>query len=187
MDALILASSSPRRAELLDQIGVAYRVVGPSVDEARRDGEKPASYVERLAQEKAEQVWGQIDDGMTVLSADTTVVCDDEVFGKPRDRDDARRMLARLSGRSHSVLTGVCAYDARGARSCVDASDVWFCDLSDAAIDAYLDSGEYADKAGAYAIQGAAARFIRRIEGSYSGVVGLPLHRVDELLVAERR
>lgn len=179
---MILASSSPRRSALLNQIGLSHTVIAPELDESMRAGESPAEYVERLAREKAEQVWARVGDGQTVVSGDTAVVCDDEVFGKPRDRAEARRMLSKLSGRAHKVLTGVCVRDASGARSGIDESLVWFSDLSDAAMEGYLDSGEYADKAGAYAIQGAAARFVRRIEGSYSGVVGLPLHHLDHLL-----
>lgn len=177
----ILASSSPRRAQLLTQIGVRHEILSPAIDEERDAAESPRDYVERMAISKAKRVWEQTDGERIVLAADTAVVSDGRVFGKPRDRADAKRMLLALLGRAHDVLTGVCVRDDRGCRSCVDASRVWCARVDDDEVEDYLNTGEYADKAGGYAIQGEAARFIERIEGSYSGIVGLPLHRLREL------
>ena len=178
---LVLASQSPRRRDLLDAAGIAYDVGAVDVDERRHGGEAPEVYAERLAREKATAGARQFPD-RAVLGADTVVVVDDEVLGKPRDAEDAVRMLARLSGRSHDVLTGVAIAHAGRVHSAVDRTRVWFTVLSDAEIEAYVASGEPLDKAGAYAIQGLASRFIPRIEGSYANVVGLPVTTVIEIL-----
>ncbi len=183
---LYLASQSPRRRELLAQIGIEHSVVTVDVDESRLADEDPDSYVERLARAKAAAGWkASIASGLPplpVLGADTVVVFDGVVLGKPRTAEEGRAMLRRLSGEYHEVLTGVSLCGERGQVSCVSATQVWFRVLDDAEIDAYWNSGEPRDKAGAYGIQGLAARFVERIEGSYSGVVGLPLYETDALL-----
>jgi septum formation protein len=174
---LILASASPRRAELLRAAGFEFDIVTADVDESVRDGESPRQYVRRLAAEKSAAVPGTI-----VLAADTTVVVDDEILGKPIDDVDAATMLRKLAGRTHEVLTGISL--RRGAYEIgrVEATTVTFAPLADADIAWYVASGEGRDKAGAYAIQGLASRFIPRIDGSYSNVVGLPVAAVFELL-----
>jgi septum formation protein len=178
---LVLASTSPRRRELLDAAGLAYDAHAVDVDERREANESPKAYAERLARLKAATGARQFPD-RPVLGADTIVVVDDDVLGKPRDASDAARMLARLSGRSHEVLTGVALAHAGQVDSVVERTRVWFTRLSAADIRAYVASGEPLDKAGAYAIQGLASRFIPRIEGSYSNVVGLPVSTVAEML-----
>jgi septum formation protein len=173
---LVLASQSPRRAEILRQAGILFTVRVADVDESVLGGESPADYVRRLAAAKAHGV--EAADGETVLGADTTVVIDGEILGKPVDAADARRMLARLSGRRHEVLTGICL--RRGAEAACDyeATGVVFTALSEAEIDEYVASGEPMDKAGAYAIQGLASKFVERIEGDYFNVMGLPVAMV---------
>jgi septum formation protein len=188
---LRLASASPRRRELLSQIGVPHVVTGAHIDESVHEGERPHDYVQRMARTKAEAVWSQ-DSSLPVLAADTTVVLDGIVFGKPADRADARRMLGLLSGRTHEVLTAVAlasgeeALNRRAAQMAirVSVSSVRFRVLTDAEIEAYWDTGEPKDKAGAYAVQGLAAVFIESLTGSYSGVMGLPLFETSELLRA---
>lgn len=181
---LILASASPRRRELLDQIGVVYRVEPADIDESRRAGETPADYVQRMAEEKAAAVAARHPrSGVAVLAADTSVVLDDDVLGKPGDHFQALGMLARLSGRSHSVLTGIClCCDGRPAESRVVETKVRFVQLSRQHCEAYLATDEPWDKAGGYAIQGLAGAFVSAIEGSYSNVVGLPLSETWQLL-----
>jgi len=172
---LILASGSPRRAELLRQAGVRFEVSAPDVDETLCAGEAPEAYVRRLAAAKARHVAAS-HPGRLVLGADTTVVVDGEVLGKPRDAADAARMLGQLSGRSHLVLTGVCLIGPAGETRIESAvTTVEFRPLEDAEIAGYVDSGEPMDKAGAYAIQGGAAGFVTRLDGEYSNVVGLPV------------
>ncbi len=176
---LILASASPRRAELLRAAGYEFEIVVSDVDERVRDGETPAEYVRRLAAEKSAAV--QAADAI-ILGADTTVVVDGEILGKPRDDDEAAAMLRRLAGRRHEVLTGVSIrYGAHEVGS-VESTAVWFSVLTKEDIAWYVASGEGRDKAGAYAIQGLASRFIPRIEGLYANVVGLPVAAVAELL-----
>jgi len=186
---LYLASSSPRRRELLAQIGVSVEVVSQNVSENRLDGESPELYVQRLALEKA--CFGLNDLGsktsLPVLGADTVVVVDNTVLGKPKDKADAVAMLQLLSGRSHRVLSAVAVVgrdDLGQDREAVRVSEsiVRFRLISVKECEAYWDTGEPMDKAGAYAIQGLAAVFIERIEGSYSGVMGLPLFETGELL-----
>lgn len=191
---LILASASPRRAELLRAAGFAFEVRPADVDERVKPGETASAYVERLAREKATAAHhsdassGRHD--VVVLGADTAVVVDGEILGKPRDDEDAARMLRRLSGRVHEVMTGVCAQAAASAVAHVEVSHVFFSTLSEEDIAWYVASGEGRDKAGAYAIQGLASRFIPRIEGSYSNVVGLPIsvviHLVGRLATSQR-
>ncbi len=172
---LILASGSPRRAELLRQAGIRFEVSAPDLDETLYAGEAPEAYVRRLAAAKARYV-AATHPGRLVLGADTTVVVDGEVLGKPRDAADAARMLGQLSGRSHVVLTGVCLIGPAGETRIESAvTTVEFRPLEDAEIAGYVDSGEPMDKAGAYAIQGGAAGFVTRLDGDYSNVVGLPV------------
>jgi septum formation protein len=181
MARLLLVSASPRRRELLAAAGVATDVDPVDVDEAVLEGESPAGYVERVARTKAAAGARRHPDRL-VLGADTTVTLDGEVLGKPVDADDARRMLRRLSGRTHDVLTGI-AVAWRGAlRSHVERTAVTMSPLSDADIEWYVASGEPLDKAGAYAIQGLASRFIAGIDGSYTNVVGLPVAAAIELV-----
>jgi septum formation protein len=181
---IYLASNSPRRRELLDQIGVTHRVLRVEVDEAARPGEAAAELVQRLALAKAQAGCLALpqEDGRPVLGADTVVVCGGRVLGKPRDRADALAMLAALSGRTHEVLTAVALADRRQERVLLSRSRVGFRDISAAEAEAYWASGEPADKAGAYAIQGLGAVFVRTLEGSYSGVMGLPLFETAQLL-----
>jgi len=180
---LILASASPRRRELLRRAGIPFRARAVSVEETRHPGETPRRYVLRLARAKARAAWRP---GARVLGADTVVVAGGRVLGKPRDARDAARMLGLLSGRVHRVLTGVCLLepDGRRARGEVVATRVWFRRLSRAGIAQYIASGEPFDKAGAYAIQGLASKFVERIDGCYCNVVGLPVSRVCEMLKA---
>lgn len=206
---LILASASPRRAELLRSAGYSFEVVVATVDESIRAGESPSGYVRRLAAEKSmaalavmaalkgcatasstanatangtgvAQAFRLAD--LVILGADTTVVVDGEILGKPRDDDDARDMLRRLSGKGHQVLTGVSLRQGAYEVGRVETTSVTFCALTDQDISWYVASGEGRDKAGGYAIQGLASRFIPNISGSYSNVVGLPVACVDELL-----
>jgi septum formation protein len=178
-----LASASPRRRELLQQIGVPYRTIASTVDESVLPGEAPARYVTRLAAAKAETGWeSSRDPAVPVLAADTAVVLDGKILGKPRDREDAEGMLRRLSGRTHEVLTAVALRTAQGLRSMLCRSEVTFRNIDAGESRAYWDTGEPIDKAGAYAIQGRAAVFIADLRGSYSGVMGLPLFETAELL-----
>ena len=190
MPTLYLASASPRRVELLGQAGLKPRVIPAQVPEIRRSGEGPAAMVLRLARAKAEEVAGRLaargaKEGW-VLAADTTVALGARVLEKPRDAAHARAMLKSLSGRVHTVHTGVCLVDLaplpREAAAFVEATKVFFRRLSAAEIRDYVATGEPLDKAGAYGIQGAAGAFVRRIEGDYCNVVGLPLARVVETL-----
>ena len=170
---LVLASQSPRRREILTAAGFAFTVRASQVEEIRRAGEDPFDYVRRLAVEKARAV--ELGEGEVILSADTVVVCAGEVLEKPADAADAARMLKLLSGRKHEVLTGICLRTEGGET--VDAARSWvrFCELDEDEIAAYVGSGEPFDKAGGYAIQGLASKFISRIEGEYANVVGLPI------------
>ena len=181
--AVVLASASPRRSELLHQIGVAHRVVPADIDESRAAGEAVEDCVQRLARSKALQVQQRLAPGaLPVLGADTLVVVDDVTLGKPRDRDDAIRMLQRLSGRSHQVLSAVALAAHNGLRHQLSRSVVRLRSLSAQECAAYWDSGEPQGKAGAYAIQGLGAIFIEHLSGSYSGVMGLPLYETAQLL-----
>ncbi|HUR35486.1 MAG TPA: Maf family protein [Vicinamibacterales bacterium] len=193
---LVLASSSPRRAELLAAAGFAFDINPADVDERVHPGELPRHYVERLALEKSAAtldaldrvVWRNGDPAASaardviVIGADTAVIVDNVILGKPIDAADAERMLRRLSGRAHLVLTGVSLRSRTRQAAAIEETRVFVRPLSDAQIAWYVESGEGMDKAGAYAIQGLASRFIPRIEGSYSNVVGLPVARIAELL-----
>jgi septum formation protein len=179
--ALVLASASPRRAALLDQLGVTYTVDPADIDERARTHEAPNDYVRRIALEKAETVCGRRGRAGPVLGADTAVVIDDRIVGKPADFIAAAAILGALSGRWHEVYTGV-ALVHRAASVFAVRTRVKFRVLDDAEIAAYWDTGEPADKAGAYAIQGIGGAFVERIDGSYSNVVGLPLMETFEML-----
>lgn len=179
---LVLASGSPRRHQLLTSVGVAFSVAAPDIDETPSDGEDPVAYVERLARAKAAAVHAGPTD--VVLAADTTVALDREILGKPADAADARRMLRSLSGRTHDVHTGVAVRDGSGTRSAVETTRVAMSSIAPDDLDWYVRTGEPLDKAGAYAVQGSGALFVRSIEGSASNVVGLPLTLLAELLAA---
>ena len=181
---LYLASQSPRRRELLAHLGGPFTVLDVEVPERRAVGEPPEAYVRRVARDKAAAGYDRLHAaaGARVLGADTEVVLGDEVFGKPADAADAAAMLRRLSGRSHRVLSAVTLVDAAGEAQALSTSEVRFDTLDDATIDAYVAGGEWHGKAGAYAIQGSAQAFIAHLSGSYSGVMGLPLHETARLL-----
>lgn len=181
---LYLASQSPRRRELLGQIGVEHRTLDVDVEEVRRPGETPEAYVSRVARDKALAGFAAVahEAGARVLAADTEVILGDEVFGKPHDAADAVAMLGRLSGVEHRVLSAVWLVDADGEHEATALSTVRFAALSAADIAAYVESDEWFGKAGAYAIQGRAAAFVEHLSGTYSGVMGLPLHETSRLL-----
>jgi septum formation protein len=174
---LILASQSPRRREILERAGIPFKVQAAGVPEYPSPGESPEQYVRRLSREKASAVAGEL-----VLGADTVVVVDGEILEKPEDAEHARTMLRKLSGRSHSVFTGVCLKQGSQFHSEVCETAVYFSALSDDELEAYVASGEPIDRAGAYAIQGLASKFIQKIEGDYFNVVGLPISLVYALL-----
>ena len=183
---IYLASASPRRQELLRQVGLTFEAMPSNIIEERQSGEAPVDYVQRVAADKAHFVARLVAErGLPtglVLGADTEVVVKDDIFGKPRDRAHAAGMLRRLSGSSHTVFTAICLVSPAGEYNALSESRVTFADLTDAVITRYLATGEADDKAGAYAIQGRAAGFIARLEGSYSGVMGLPLYELFESL-----
>jgi septum formation protein len=179
---LILASASPRRRELLMQLGISFQVLPVNIDETQHPGESPPDYVKRLAWLKARTACEASADDHPVLGADTTVELEGALLGKPRDRLEALTMLARLSGREHCVYSGVAVATRQRYAQCVSRTRVCFRTLSADERRAYVESREPLDKAGAYAIQGRAAVFIRELHGSYSGVVGLPLFETAALL-----
>ena len=193
---LCLASASPRRRELLAQIGVPHALARADIDETALAEETPRDYVTRMAQEKARVVWARVSgggsadaagvisgrDALPVLAADTIVVLDGTIYGKPRDRQHALEMLGRLSARTHEVLTPVALAHVGGVGLKLSVSSVKFRALSPEEIEAYWETGEPRDKAGGYAVQGLGAVFIESIAGSYSGVMGLPLFETAELL-----
>lgn len=182
--SIYIASKSPRRLELLLQIGIKPIVIDPKIVEKKLASESPHEFVKRMAKEKAEAGFEIIkhQTPMPVLGADTIVLCDDQVMGKPRDRKDGIAMLSLLSGRTHQVITSVALKNAMQIKQCLVESEVTFCNLSLAQIETYWQTGEPHDKAGAYAIQGFAASFITNLRGSYSAVVGLPLFETRLLL-----
>lgn len=182
---LVLASASPRRRELLGQLGASFTVAPADIDETRHEAETPTEYVERMAKEKAQAVVArQPQADIAVLGADTTVVIDDLALGKPVDRIDGLSILARLSGRQHTVYTAICLAIGERTYSDLVATQVEFTTLSMEVCDAYLATDEPWDKAGAYGIQGLGGALVRGIEGSYSNVVGLPLHETWQLLAS---
>lgn len=183
---LVLASASPRRRELLTQAGFVFEVHPAHIPEDLIPGEEPVAYVTRLAREKAEHIYRilspQFGPSLVVIGADTTVTLDDHILGKPEDAADAARMLGLLSGREHHVATGVALVTAQGSQAMAEVTKVWLDALRQDEIASYIASGEPMDKAGAYGIQGRAAKWIPRIEGCYFNVVGLPLARVSSML-----
>jgi septum formation protein len=179
---LVLASASPRRGEILSNAGIPFiREIPQGIDETPAPGEQPRDYVMRLAREKADAV--KSEPGQIVLGADTSVVIDGEILGKPSDTADAAHMLRLLSGRAHDVITGICLLGS-GPEHVIDAATtrVWFAGLSEMEIEQYVATGEPMDKAGAYGIQGVASKFILRIEGCYFNVMGLPVALVYHYL-----
>ena len=185
-DAIVLASASLRRSQLLQQLGVRHRVVGADLDETPAPGEAPAAYVQRLAAGKAAAVVARLagGPGPPVLAADTTVALDGRIFGKPADEADCLEMLGALAGRTHAVHTAVALWHGGFKRQALDTSYVTFRDIDLAERRRYWQSGEPAGKAGGYAIQGLGAVFVTRLEGSFSGVMGLPLAETAALLDA---
>jgi septum formation protein len=181
---LVLASASPRRRELLAQAGYAFTVEAADVDESLHPDESPVAYVRRLAEEKAQAVFARQPNGIAliVLGADTTVVCDGEILAKPDDAAHAKCILRRLSGRVHQVLTGVAVVTSAGVSSAVETTEVTFSEIPAAELDLYCATAEPLDKAGAYGIQGYAARWIPRIDGDYFNVMGLPIARVVRMI-----
>lgn len=188
---LYLASQSPRRGELLQQIDIAYQRLQATVDETPLHDEIPVEYVRRLARAKAvagwQQVVGQGLEPLPVLGSDTIVVLEGRILGKPHDRTDGLSMLRALSGRCHQVMTAVCLYGGDFDRTVLSVSEVCFRALANEECERYWQTGEPADKAGGYAIQGRAAVFVEQLRGSYSGVVGLPLLETYQLLEAYER
>lgn len=180
--SLVLASGSPRRKELLEQLGYDFDIVLPDIEEIKQANEQARDYVQRLALEKAQAGLALAKPDSVVLGSDTVVVCDDQVLEKPNSFEDAKHMLTRLSGRHHQVMTAVSVVSALRQQSVVVITDVWFKPLTQKEIEQYWQSGEPCDKAGGYGIQGLGGRFVTRIEGSYHAVVGLPLFETDQLI-----
>lgn len=181
---IYLASRSPRRQELLTQMQVPFSVVVPDVDESPIVNEAPHDYVLRIAEAKARAGLSLIKDkpARPVLASDTAVVIEHIILGKPKDAADAKAMLRRLSGKTHQVMTAVCLATADKVQSTLSVSDVTFVVMTDEQIDWYIQTGEGVDKAGGYAVQGLAALFIEQIQGSYSGIMGLPIRETGQLL-----
>src|SRR3989338_1380112 len=183
---IYLASVRPRRQELLRQLGIAFEAVPSNLPEVPQAGERPEDYVLRVARAKAQHVARQVRErGLSshpVLGADTEVVLEGEILGKPRDAQQGQAMLRKLAGRTHEVLTGLALLHQDAEYKTINRSHVTFGPLTDTDIQRYWDSGEPADKAGGYAVQGQAAAFIQHIEGSYSGIMGLPLYELMQLL-----
>ncbi|ASJ37564.1 Maf family protein [Vibrio vulnificus] len=182
MHKLVLASGSPRRKELLAQLGYTFDVVLPDIEECKAEQETTAEYVLRLSQQKAQAGLALVSESSIVVGSDTVVVCDGQVLEKPHHFADAQRMLTQLSDRRHQVMTAVTVVSAEKQHSVVVTTEVWFKKLTQEEIEQYWQSGEPCDKAGSYGIQGLGGRFVTRIEGSYSAVVGLPLYETDQLL-----
>lgn len=178
---ITLASASPRRRELLDQIFVTYNALPVNIDESHIAGESAEQFVIRLAQEKAQAGYKQAPQ-RAALGSDTIVVCENKILGKPENKAQGLSMLKSLSGRTHQVMTAVAICDAETLHCKVSRSDVEFTELSSQQIEAYWETGEPVDKAGGYGVQGIAAQFIKNIKGSYSGIMGLPLYETTELL-----
>lgn len=186
---IILASRSPRRQQLLQQIGVSFELLDIEIDETPKDAETPLDYVQRVAKEKALAAWRspqrrsiENSESRALLTADTCVVLNDQVLGKPKDSADAVSMLTSLAGNTHQVMTSVVIKNAQRVYTDTSITEVEFCDLTQSQVQSYVASGEGVDKAGGYAIQGIAAKFVKSIRGSYSGVVGLPLYETSQLL-----
>ncbi len=182
MTSIYLASGSPRRQELLTQLGVSFERIVTGIEEKRAEGESAQQYVSRLAREKAQAGVVQTPRDLPVLGADTIVILNGEVLEKPHDADHAARMLRKMSGQTHQVMTAVALADSQNVLDCLVVTDVTFRVLTDDEIAAYIACGEPMDKAGAYGIQGLGGCFVRKINGSYHAVVGLPLVETYELL-----
>jgi septum formation protein len=180
---VVLASSSPRRSELLNVLGIPFEVIASSIEETPKAGEKPEAYVVRVAKEKGHEVAERVTHSV-VIAADTIVTIDDEILGKPTGQEDAIRMLRKLSGRCHSVYTAICLIDQLQGQTLegLDRTEVWFDPMTDVQIQDYLRRENVMDKAGAYAIQGYASVYIPRIDGNYFNVMGLPLPLVHKML-----
>lgn len=182
MKPLVLASGSPRRKELLSQLGYSFTVLCTDVEEQRQSHEDAQQYVSRLSHDKAMAGVALAADDSVVIGSDTIVVCDQNVLEKPMDLAHAKQMLLQLSGRAHQVMTAVTVATKQQQETVVVTTDVWFKPLSELEIEQYWQTGEPCDKAGSYAIQGLGGRFVTRIEGNYHAVVGLPLFETDQLL-----
>src|SRR5262245_5912618 len=187
---IILASASPRRAEILRTVGWPFEALPVDIDESRRPSEEAPNYVERVASEKAEAA-ARLASGTVIVGADTAVVIGDEILGKPRDDEDATRMLRLLRGRWHQVLTGIAIFDREASATCTthEVTEVKFAEMNEDEVSWYVATGEPIDKAGAYAIQGQGARFIEEIKGDYFNVMGLPVSLLYRLVreVAEAK
>ena len=195
---LILASASPRRAELLRQIGLNFQVMPADIDESQHPDEMPEDFAHRLSYEKADSIYQRLvskavdrekptaQHSSVVLGADTIVLQDDQVFGKPDNFHEFKSTMNQLSGNRHQVMSAVSLLGVEIEETLISVTDVYFRELSTSEIEEYWHTGEPRDKAGGYAIQGLAASFIRRIEGSYSGVMGLPLYEVSQMLTRHR-
>ncbi|SDI40168.1 septum formation protein [Ferrimonas sediminum] len=177
-----LASSSPRRRELLGQLGYRFDCVSPQIDETPAAGESPNQYVSRLAAEKARAGQALVSQPLPVIGSDTIVVLDQQILGKPKDAEDAMATLQRLQGRSHQVMTAVACVQGDRIEQTLVVTEVTFCAMSEAQIRAYVDSQEPMDKAGSYGIQGLGGAYVQAINGSYSAVVGLPMVETRQLL-----
>mgnify|MGYP001824563138 CR=1 FL=1 len=175
----VLASSSRRRHDLMNQLGLEFEIVHPDVDETPLPEEDPAGYVFRISQAKAAAVHRE---GTVTIAADTTVVLDREIVGKPIDEEHAREILGRISGRTHKVYTGLTVQSDRGVTTALGDSEVTMAEMSEADISAYVATGEPMDKAGAYGLQGIGGQFVRRVEGEPSNVIGLPVHLLRKIL-----
>lgn len=184
MKTVYLASGSPRRTELLDQICVEHQIIRPSVDETPAEDESLLDYVRRLAEEKAMAGYDMLENphDVLVVGADTAGELNGEMLLQPKDEADGKALLAKMSGKTHQIYSAVAVTNGEATMSLVSVSEVTFASLSKAQIDAYWQTGEPADKAGAYGIQGIAAQFVQHMQGSYSGIVGLPLHETVVLL-----
>ena len=180
---LILASASPRRRDLLDQVRVRYQAIAADIDESVGTGEDPGVYVQRMAAEKAREIMRRERSELPVLGADTSVIIDHHILGKPADRAEVVELLSLLSGRTHEVWSAVALILPGGEElAALNVTQVTFAELSASWVDAYIETGDSMDKAGAYGVQGLAAQQITRIDGSYSGVMGLPLYETCQLL-----
>ncbi len=181
---LYLASASPRRQQLLRQLAVDFKTIVADIDETPYPKEAPAQFVTRMAKTKANTIQQQLfDENAVILAADTIVVVEQQIFGKPKDQSDSRLMLKQLSGRCHQVLSAIAIQDKQQQQYCLNTNKVWFRALKDAEILQYWQTGEPQGKAGSYAVQGHGASFIEKIEGSYSGIMGIPLYETSELLL----
>jgi septum formation protein len=181
--SIVLASSSPRRRELLQQLGVDFHVVAADIEEQARPGEKPGDFVLRMAHEKALEVMQKVGSSLPVLGSDTAVILNGQILGKPQNRSDAIGMLSSLSGKTHEVYSAVAvAVSETEIHEALNVTKVTFSNLEPDWIDSYCNSGDPMDKAGAYGVQGRAAEKISRIEGSFYGVMGLPLYETAQLL-----